>query len=492
MLNDDQELERFAIIDIGSNSVRLVIYESFEGAPFAVFNEKLLCGLGKDLEKSGQLYQSAKKKVHNALERFLYICRVHALDQCQLFATAAIRDAKDGVAFVKEIESLYHVSVAVLSGNDEAKLAANGVLASIYKPHGMVADLGGGSLELIPIDQGKIVDNGISLPLGSLRLADILDAKDGVNRIVSLISQCPFQTRLYNKTLYAVGGMFRSLAKIHMKRTDYALKVLHQFSCDTKPFLGTLHHIIGMTRKEHRQFEPLIGKKRSEQIGSVARMIEILLSIGRPRSIMFSVYGVRDGMAQSAIKVTSVNDPLERYCIARIGNQPITEYGYQLFHWMQSLFLDEVPAFKRLRLAACLLSEIARHDNAEYRARLAYARILDSTILAVTHNERIMIAKAVFYRYRVDFSPGVTHAREPILSPQAMRYCQKIGLAMRLAHHLSAGLKPIIDDSSLLLEEKQVVLLLKKKHQSLMGENIDKLLIKLAQCYRSKPVIRLH
>src|SRR3982074_3028182 len=160
-----------AVIDIGSNSVRLVVYETMARSLVTIFNEKALCGLGREVQTTGLLATDAVNKALTALRRFRALCRIQKVGRVYAIATAACRDASNGPDFIARAERICGVPIEILSGPREAKLSALGVVSGMHHPDGIVGDLGGGSLELIDV-RGNPVHSGVTLPLGSLALQD--------------------------------------------------------------------------------------------------------------------------------------------------------------------------------------------------------------------------------------------------------------------------------------------------------------------------------
>ena len=153
-----------AVIDIGSNSVRLVIYEEMARSLVSIFNEKTMCGLGREVQSSGLLAPDAVAKALTSLRRFRALCRIMKVGRVHAIATAACRDASNGPEFIAKAEQICRVRIEILSGPREAQLSALGVVSGIHRPDGIVGDLGGGSLELVDIS-GHRVRKGVTLPL---------------------------------------------------------------------------------------------------------------------------------------------------------------------------------------------------------------------------------------------------------------------------------------------------------------------------------------
>src|SRR2546423_10488638 len=220
-----------AVIDIGSNSVRMVVYEELSRSLISVFNEKPLWGLGREVQSTGLLGPDAVAKALTSLRRFRALCRVMKVGRVYAIATAACRDATNGPDFITKAERICGVKIEILSGPREAKLSALGVISGIHKPDGIVGDLGGGSLELIDV-QGNRVRSGVTLPLGSLALQDLSHkslkrAERIVRNDLSDVAQLKAGR---GRTFYAVGGTWRALARIHIVQSGYPLRVMHGYS----------------------------------------------------------------------------------------------------------------------------------------------------------------------------------------------------------------------------------------------------------------------
>ena len=281
-----------AVIDIGSNSLRLVIYDGLKRVPWTIFNEKVLCGLADGLAETGKLNIDGRKRAKQAISRFVTLAKKMDIKNLHVFATAAIRDAKDGKAFVQEIRDEQDISITVISGNEEAKLAGYGVVSSIDGATGVVGDLGGGSLELITIKKGTVQTDSVSLPLGAL----VLHQSDALaKQIDSQLMKFPLHKELAGKSFYAVGGAFRNLAKIHMERKHHPLKVLHNYVIPTEEYLDTLSVITRMSEKALLKMAGVTSRRRAKVLPIAAMVAERVIRRGNPSNIVVSAHGVREG-----------------------------------------------------------------------------------------------------------------------------------------------------------------------------------------------------
>ena len=237
-----------AVVDIGSNSVRLVVYDGLRRSPAPIFNEKILCGLGKGVAITGNLNEAAISRALLALRRFKALAKQIGVKSIYAVATAAAREAKNGQAFIDKAENALGAGIKVLTGKEEARFAALGVMAGTPEADGIAGDLGGGSLELIDIKDGKLHD-GITLPIGPLRLIDM--SGGSIQRAREIVDEylvkAPILEKLHGRTFYAVGGTWRNLARIHMAQSNYPLHVLHHYSMTRQQAEGIAELVAGLT-----------------------------------------------------------------------------------------------------------------------------------------------------------------------------------------------------------------------------------------------------
>lgn len=470
-----------AVIDIGSNSVRLVIYDGYKRAPNPLFNEKMLCGLARGMNHTGALSPEGVISAHNTIARFIKLTRIMEIKKLHILATSAVRDASDGKKFVKKIESLHKVKVTVLSGEAEAKYAAFGVISAIEKTRGVVGDLGGGSLELIAVNDCEI-GKGYSFPIGPLRVdtAGKNSRKDYLAAIDSCFVQFPFK-KLHGNTFYAVGGAFRNIAKIHASRKGYPLKVIHNLIIDSKELLATLEVVARMSPSALQKM-PDISKKRMAFLPFAALIAMRIIETGKPKNFAFSVTGIREGLLFEKLSdEEKLLDPLltgSCEIMRRVLRTP--QYGMELADWISPLFTGDNKISQRLLLASCILSEISCYENTEYRGEMAYRLILDSSLVGINHRERLFIAKSLYCRYRTRPDEEILSAMAPLLDEDAARKAHILGSAMRLARGISASCPGVLVKMPIKLTKNHVILSLSKNFAQLAGETIEKRLKNLA------------
>ena len=474
---------RIGIIDIGSNSIRLVIYDQQKRSPVAIYNEKVMCELGKGLASTGMLNPEGVHMAKGALKRFLALGRNMEIASLYVMATAAVRDAKDGAEFAKFLEDTYDIHVDIISGKKEAKLGAYGVCASIYKPQGLTGDLGGGSLELVKVEGGQTLDHA-SLLLGSLRMID--ESRGDRDRLRKLIEKRFADLKWLDEkkipNFYAIGGSFRALAKMHIAATDYPLHILHEYKIDSKIFLSFVRDIAAMSPEKMEKL-PGAAAKRIPALPGAAIVLEHIIEHARPDNIIFSASGIREGYLYEKLSPYIRNqDGLLSSCTEfAIKGGRSTAYSNELYNWMYPLINVESESERRLRAAFCLLSDIAQHIHPEYRAEWAYHRILYSALAGLTHRERVKLSLALYHRYQFRCKENWTSLS--LIKDSDRAWAKLVGTAANLAYHLSGSNAGNLHKTSFLIEKGQLSLQLSGFMQDVLGDAVKRRLETLREAY---------
>ncbi len=431
---------RIGIIDIGSNSIRLVIYDGIKRTPKALYNEKVFCGLGKGLELSGKLNPEGVKQARQSIARLLTVVKLMDVTELKILATAAIRDAKDGAAFVEEIETRHQVHVSVISGKREAQLAALGVMASFYKPHGLVGDMGGGSIELIRL-KDQTIHKQDTLPIGPLRMVDASggDRAKMKKLIHKRLGELTWLSQHRSPVFYAIGGSFRAIARIHMELSMYPLHVIHHYAVSNTELLQMVRYILSLRDAQIAKL-PSLSSRRAASMVPTCLVLEYLLTRTKVGQVIFSTSGIREGYLHDKLTpYVKAEDPLIGSAMELAGlTHTQAAYAKELYQWMSPLFALENAEQKRLRLAFCLLSEIGDLMHPEYRAEWAFHHLLQSTLIGVNHRERTLIALALYHRYQVKLKDEFSVLS--LVEPKDRLWAKVAGGAAHLAYHLSGAM----------------------------------------------------
>src|SRR5271170_5966863 len=314
--------ERIAVIDIGSNSLRLVVFERLGATLLPLLNEKVMCGLGRGIARTGRLNRDGVELAYANLQRFVALARALKADHLMAIATAAVREASDGHEFAAEIERRCGIPVRIVDGAEEARLSAAGVRAGIPGADGVVGDLGGGSVELVRIDgsSGAAIGDGISLPLGPLRLAELADNPRALlDTIERHIEGADLLRAVSGKTLFLVGGAWRAIARLHMEQTRYPLHIIHEYTVPRRSAEGFLDMMAGQSRRSLERITS-ISRRRLEFVPIAAAILRQLIAAGRPERIVFSAFGLREGYAAGLLPPDPRIGPLIAACKAIAAN----------------------------------------------------------------------------------------------------------------------------------------------------------------------------
>lgn len=495
------ELEPLGVIDIGSNSVRLVVYEGAIRTPAPLFNEKVLCGLGRSVASTGMLGAESVERALAALNRFRAIAHILGVKNLRAIATAAVREAKDGPEFIEHGEKAAGVTIEVLSGQKEAELAAQGIMMGFIDADGIAGDLGGGSLELINIASDRR-NGSTTLPLGGLRLIDTTG--DKIDKAAELIdaafARVPWLEAGRGRKFYAVGGTWRALAKLHMEATNYPLRVMQGYAIPTRDAIAFCEVI-----RKAKRISSLVGidevtRARREVLPYGALVMERLLKVMQPSEVVFSVFGIREGLIYSLLTpYERRKDPLLSFCEdhARMRSRSL-EHAHELCDWTDALFVEpalkETPEERRLRHAACLISDIGWRAHPDYRGEQSLNILAHAGLGGIDHPGRIFLALSVFFRHTGSGEGAGDELSERLklaVSKRVLKRARIVGAALRTAHMLSIGMSGVIDETPLTYEKNRLVLTLPKIYAALDGERLRRRFDALAELIGMKGEIRI-
>jgi exopolyphosphatase / guanosine-5'-triphosphate,3'-diphosphate pyrophosphatase len=439
---------RIGVIDLGSNSLRLVVFERVGATLFPLLNEKVMCGLVRGISSTGHLDRAGVTPALVNLRRFTALARAVGVEHLAVLATAAVRDASDGRAFADEVTRDCGVTVKILEGQEEARLSAIGVLAGIPEADGIVADLGGGSIELVevgPTDSesggAREIGRGISLPLGPLRLAELGDTPRSVEEAIErALAAAPVARAARGRVLYLVGGASRAIARLHMEHTGYPLHIVHQYGLGRSE-AADFFEIVGRLSRKTLERIVTIPKKRLETVPLAAFILRQLITIAAPRRIVFSAFGLREGYAWGLLPTAERRqDPLLAACaaIARKESRLVPD-GELLQGWTSALFPNLGEGSRRLHRVAGWLGDIAWSEHPDYRAEEAFTRTLRLPLPAISHSGRAFVAAVLHTRYGGSAEHTARQAFAALIDPGAVGEVRVLGLALRLAYTLCGG-----------------------------------------------------
>ncbi len=465
-----------AIIDIGSNTVRLVVYGGTMRAPAVLLNEKVTAKLGREIAATGRLAEEAMAVALRGLRRFALLLEDLGIKDVETVATAAVRDAANGPQFVADLRSI-GLSPQVLSGEREALLSAHGVIGAFPDARGIVADLGGGSLELVRVAHGT-TDSASTLPLGTLRLPDHrkgnrAQMRKSLDRVIrragwDLAAQDPAQ----NGALYLVGGTWRAMAVYAMAARGYPLSDPHGFALDSAA-AQDLAAALSTTESNTLKGRERISAMRAEKLPDAAVLLQTLLARLAPEKVVFSSWGLREGLLYDRLPDhTRAQDPLLAG-VAMFATERRTEPA--LATRMAAWTLDAAPArehgSERLRLAATMLALAGMQIEPNIRLPQAINWALHKRWVGIDGKGRAMLAAAIAANGNQLNLPQSVRA---LASDEAIEEAVRWGLALRLARRLGAQSRRSLEASRLVVEQGTLVLQLAQSHEALFGQPTEK------------------
>ena len=474
-----------AIVDIGSNSVRLVVYEEAARVAATLQNEKSICAIGRDMVTTGRLHAEGCAEALEALARFRLVANGLNVDVRDAVATAAARDATNGPDFIRQAEKAWGGPIRILMGEDEARIAAEGVVAGIPDADGLAADLGGGSLDMVTVKGGR-TSNALTLPFGPLRLMDQSKgdpdkARDIVDKGLKAIPD------LRANALYAVGGIWRSFARVDMEEQNYPLHVLQHYTIPRGRALRLCRLLAGLSRDSVRKIK-VVSKRRAESLPYGAVVLERLLEAGDIKDVVISAFGLREGLLFAGLSAEErAKDPLVEFARATNGRiARVPGHAQEMLDWTRVLFDGEGAEDTRIREASAFFSDVGWRRHPDDRALGAMGQVLTAPFAGASHRARALIAASVFHRYTgdEDFPPSM--GLSGLLDKDDEKRALVLGLAWRFAFSLSASAGGELAHYKLRMTPSKVILEVPSRREAIAGEPVQKRLGVLADALGRK------
>ncbi|WOI55345.1 Ppx/GppA family phosphatase [Palleronia sp. LCG004] len=464
-------LSRVGVIDVGSNSVRMVVFDGAARSPAYFFNEKVMCGLGRDFAETGRLHADGRDRALRAMKRFAALARGMGAAPIVTVATAAMREAADGPEFRDIVERETGLPMWVIDGQEEARLSAQGVLLGWPGAEGIVCDIGGSSMELAQIAKG-FVGKRVTSPLGPLRLQGIEGGKKGIREeIRSVLETLVAEVGSGHKRLFLVGGSWRAIARIDMARRGYPLHVLHEYRMTRKSVQDTLAYIDEHDINELRA-ETGIGESRMSLVPLASLVLRQLVTALKPRDIAISSYGIREGLLYEQMpQRLRDRDPLIEAC--RFQEQKdarLPGFGRALYQFILPIFKGERDSRLRIIRAACLLHDVSWRAHPDYRHEACFDNATRANLGGLTHSERIFLGLALLHRYKNSRQGTRFEDIIGILDEAQIAQAEILGRAMRFGAMFSAQTPSALGKLKWFPKKKHLELQLSDTAQDLFGE----------------------
>jgi len=425
-------LSRVGVVDIGSNSVRLVIFDGAARSPAYFYNEKIMCALGTGIAETGHLHPEGRVRALDAVKRFNTIAQSLDLPPLSAVATAAVREASDGAEFCADVERETGLTVHVINGEEEARLSAQGVLLGWPGSYGLVCDIGGASMELAEIRDGR-VGKCATTPLGPLKLQTLKGGKKGRKaHIDAVLDDLTARMGEQKDRLFLVGGSWRAIARIDMHRLGYPLHVLHEYRMTSKTVRDTVKYIQGADLEELRNACG-ISSARMALVPIAAEVLKALIKRVKPVDIAISSYGIREGLLYEQMpQAMRDRDPLiEAARFAEDKDARIPGFGRAIYEFILPLFKSRPYATKRLVKAASLLHDVSWRAHPDYRAEVCFDNATRANLGGLKHSERIFLGLALLHRYRNKSEGTRFEELYDLIPAAAQKEAEVLGKALR-------------------------------------------------------------
>jgi exopolyphosphatase/guanosine-5'-triphosphate,3'-diphosphate pyrophosphatase len=475
-------LHEAAVIDVGSNSVRLVAYRLDGRAMTPFFNEKVMAGLGRNLRVTGSLSVEGVETALRALSRFRSLIEGLGVRHVFAVATAAVRDASDGPAFAERVRQETGVALRVIDGAEEARLSALGVLAGAPDAKGVVGDLGGSSLELIevkPAGPGR----GETWPLGPFSLMDAEDGFDAerVTRIADrTLSKSKVLARAQRRgDFYAVGGAWRALGRMDQALRNHPLGVLHHHEMTRLDMLRVADVVRRQSRRSLERLESAVAR-RADSLPYGAIVLERVMALGAFERVILSSYGLREGLLFESLNAEfKAQNPLVSGAEAfGAGTPRARAFGRVLGAWVESALAGQPPVFSALRdpilrAAAARLADLGGALHPDHRGEIMFDLVLRAPFAGISHPERAFLAAAMHHRH-TRAAPAGEPAYDRLLTDEQRVAAALLGAVLRLGADLSGRSEAILGAFSLVVKDDVVTLRTDARRAHLVTEQVTK------------------
>ena len=479
-------LSRVGVVDVGSNSVRMVVFDGAARSPAYFYNEKVMCGLGKGLAETGRLNPQGRVRALAALTRFALLAKGMGIDPLTVVATAATREASDGPEFQAEVLAKTGLKLWVIDGGTEARLSAQGVLLGWPEATGMVCDIGGNSMELARIGGGK-VGQRVSTPLGPFRLQQVsTDPAIRAAHIGKILKVAQSQLKSEGERIYLVGGSWRVIARLDMERRAYPLTVLHEYRMTPKGLLDTLDWIANADLAVLRA-RTGTSPERMELVPLACEVLREIIRVLKPSEIDVSAYGIREGLLYEQMPDRlRARDPLiEAARMAEKSFARIPGFGKKLYEFLQPLFVDATPERLRLIKAACLLHDTTWRAHPDYRAEACFDNATRANLGGLDHPGRVFLGLALLHRYKNSHSGSRMENLFRLLTEDELKDAEVLGKAMRFGAMFAVGDPGRAARLHWAPKTKVLVLDLTEEGQGLFGEVAQARFTSLAQSLKA-------
>lgn len=492
-------MKKIGIIDIGSNSVRLVLVDIGHNNSFRVFNElKETVRLGEGVDETSNLNPNRIDLAIDTLKMFKSMCDASFIDEIFPVATAAVRKAKNKDMFLERAKNEAGLDIRVLSGEEEAYYAYWGSINSIDVQDALIMDIGGGSTELILVKNRMLV-NSISLPFGSITLSENFDLtnnvkKENLNNLEKFLrvsfENIPWLKNSTKIPLIGVGGTIRNMGKIVRRYDNYPLEIAHNFLMSSED-IHKIYKMSGERKLSQRKKIKGLSKDRADIFVGASGAVSTLIDYCNIDKIMVSGSGIREGIIYSYIHKDkepvksvldfSINNIINRYYLNPIHCQHIYNLTKSLYNQIFDFNNTDYDIHKIIKTAA-MLHDSGINIRFYNHHRHSFYTILNSGINGLSHKEILMSAFVAASHRDKKLKINWTKYKK-ILNKKDMEIVNKLGILLRIAEGLDICMNRAVKNVRCTVNDNEVVLRIisdknidiEKKHTSSSASLFKKL-----------------
>ncbi len=457
-------MEKIAIIDLGSNSLRLVLVDILEGGYFSVVDElKETVRLAQDMELDGFLQPVRVAQTIKTLKMFRRLCDANKVEKIYAYATAAVRKAKNQRGFLDEVLATTGIKLRVLDSEEEAQLVYQGVINSMEIPRGLIVDIGGGSIQLIYYNRKSLLEH-VTLPSGAVVLTDMFKAEgisaieraERIERYVTeQLEQIEWLKDIAPDTkLIGVGGSFRNIGKISRMLKKYPLDMTHNYTVGSNEFESIYKNIRPLDLDKTMKIRGL-SSVRADIFPAALSAVHAIVDYIGAEEIVVSGGGLREGaMFKYAVPSTNekpISDVLGHsiYTLLNFFGENIAHaeqvYNLSIQLFKQLKVLHKLPrAYVRVLRTAAMLHDCGNHVKYYNHHKHSCYIILNSNLYGISHKDLVMAAFVASMHRKGDVNTVEFMKYRDMLTEEDVDAILKLGVIVRIAESLDRSMSSVI------------------------------------------------
>lgn len=470
---EDDNLKHIGVIDIGSNSVRLLITEITDKRSFKIITElKEYVRLGEGFDNNGSLKEEKIQETINVLRLYKNFCATFPDIKIIATATEAVRKAKNQSYLMDRIKSEINLDIQVLSGEKEAYYDYFASINTLSINNGLIMDIGGASTELILVENRNLKEC-ISLPFGAITLTKKFNLQDSISNaeeknlksfLLDSFSKIAWLNDLKVNTLIGIGGSIRNIAKISKKRTNYPLNLIHNYKLDSAEILDIYDEVKLKSAEQRKKIKGLSKNRTDIFVGAVCA-VNTLIDMCKIKHVIISRNGLREGVLLSTLYNKQKIDDILGFSINNImiNNSMNPKHSNHVYKLTLSLF-DELKPVHRLDdylinviRTSSMLHDIGSNISYYYHHKHSAYVILNSIIYGLTPRECVMSAFAAYY-HRSDSLPSDFDKYKTLIDKVDLYSIKVIGILIRIAENLDKDLSNSITDIKCTINDDVIII----------------------------------